>query len=114
MLVSNLQQFLVLLLPPLRAAGINASAEKSLTSSLETLAAALDPFKQLSLEQLSELLKVTQEYRQTGQPPEWMLGKKPLAPQGQEGSSKASEDDPSRCRGQAAGPTASGAQPGAR
>ncbi|MGO8903678.1 MAG: hypothetical protein ACLQU5_35845 [Isosphaeraceae bacterium] len=37
-------------------------------------------FKELSLEQLSELLKVTQEYRQTGQLPEWMLGKKPRAP----------------------------------
>jgi hypothetical protein len=79
MLVSNLQQFLVLLLPPLRAAGLNATADKSVTSSLEAIATALDPFKDLSIEQVADLLKVTQEYRHTGQIPDWVLARKPPA-----------------------------------
>src|SRR5271157_2902649 len=79
MLVSNLQQFLVLLLPPLRAAGLNATADKSVTSSLEAMATALDPFKDLSIEQVADLLKVTQEYRHTGQIPNWVLARKPPA-----------------------------------
>ena len=79
MLVSNLQQFLVLLLPPLRAAGLNATADKSVTSSLEAMATALDPFKDLSIEQVADLLKVTQEYRHTGQIPDWVLARKPPA-----------------------------------
>ena len=79
MLVSNLQQFLVLLLPPLRAAGLNATADKSVTSSLEAMATALDPFKDLSIEQVADLLKVTQEYRHTGQTPDWVLARKPSA-----------------------------------
>jgi hypothetical protein len=79
MLVSNLQQFLVLLLPPLRAAGLNATADKSVTSSLEAMATALDPFKDLSIEQVADLLKVTQEYRHTGQIPDWVLARKPSA-----------------------------------
>ncbi len=80
MLVSNLQQFLLLLLPPLRAAGISAGADKSVTSNLEAMSGALAPFKDLSIEQLSDLLKVAHEYRQTGQLPDWILGKKPAAP----------------------------------
>jgi hypothetical protein len=80
MLVSNLQQFLLLLLPPLRAAGISAGADKSVTSNLEAMSGALAPFKDLSIEQLSDLLKVAHEYRQSGQLPDWILGKKPAAP----------------------------------
>jgi hypothetical protein len=80
MLVSNLQQFIRLLVPPLTAAGINATAEKSITGSLDALAAALEPFKDQSTDQLAELLRVAQEYRQTGQLPEWVLGKKAATP----------------------------------
>jgi len=68
-----------LLLPPLRAAGLNATADKSVTSSLEAMATALDPFKDLSIEQVADLLKVTQEYRHTGQIPDWVLARKPPA-----------------------------------
>ena len=71
MLVSNLQQFLLLLLPPLRAAGISAGADKSVTSNLEAMSGALAPFKDLSIEQLSDLLKVAHEYRQSGQLHDW-------------------------------------------
>ena len=77
MLLSNLQQFLALLLPPLRVAGLNATADKSLTNSVEAMVSALDPFKDLGIEQLADLLKVTQEYRQTGQIPDWVLAMKP-------------------------------------
>jgi hypothetical protein len=79
MLVSNLQQFIRLLVPPLTAAGINATAEKSVSGSLEALAAALEPFKDASTDQLAELLRVAHEYRQTGQIPEWASGKKPVS-----------------------------------
>jgi len=43
------------------------------------MATALDPFKDLSIEQLADLLKVTQEYRHTGQVPDWVLARKPPA-----------------------------------
>ncbi len=79
MLVSNLQQFLLLLLPPLRAAGISTGADKSVTTNLEAMAGALAPFKDLTIEQLSDILKVAYEYRQTGQLPDWILSKKPAA-----------------------------------
>ena len=70
---------MLLLLPPLRAAGISAGADKSVTTNLEAMASALAPFKDLTIEQLSDLLKVAHEYRQTGQLPDWILGKKPVA-----------------------------------
>ena len=44
------------------------------------MAGALAPFKDLTVEQLADLLKVAHEYRQTGQLPDWILGKKPAAP----------------------------------
>jgi hypothetical protein len=94
MLVSNLQQFLVLLLPPLRAAGLNATADKSVTSSLEAMATALDPFKDLSIEQVADLLKVTQEYRHTGQIPDWVLARKPPASKARTSTPKTSKKAP--------------------
>ena len=72
MLVSNLQQFIRLLVPPLTAAGINQTAGKSVTVSLESLAAAMEPFKDLSTDQLSDLLRMAQQYRQTGEIPDWV------------------------------------------
>ena len=48
-----------------------------MTSNLEAMSGASAPFKDLSIEQLSDLLKVAHEYRQTGQLPDWILGKKP-------------------------------------
>jgi len=89
MLVSNLQQFLLLLLPPLRAAGINTAADKSVTTNLEAMAAALAPFQDLTIEQLSEILKVAYEYCQTGQLPEWILAKKPAASRSKAATTKA-------------------------
>lgn len=44
------------------------------------MSGALASFKDLSIEQLSDLLKVAHEYRQSGQLPDWILGKKPAAP----------------------------------
>jgi hypothetical protein len=76
MLVSNLQKFIHLLVPPLTAAGINQSAEKNITASLESLASALEPFKDLSADQLAELLVMAKEYRATGELPDWVLDKK--------------------------------------
>jgi hypothetical protein len=77
--VSNLQQFLRLLAPPLSAAGINRTAEKSVTDSLTGLADALEPFREMSTDQLAELVRLTQEYRQNGQFPDWVFAKKPGA-----------------------------------
>src|SRR5947209_847070 len=77
MLVSSLQQFIRLLVPPLTAVGINQAGGKSVTVSLESLAAAMEPFKDLSTDQLSDLLRVAQEYRRSSQIPEWVLGRKP-------------------------------------
>jgi hypothetical protein len=65
MLISNLQQFIKLLVPPLTAAGVNKSAE----TALEKLAAALEPFKDQSVEDLGTLLANVQHYRQTGELP---------------------------------------------
>ncbi|MDR3638932.1 MAG: hypothetical protein P4L84_34320 [Isosphaeraceae bacterium] len=72
MLVSNLQQFIRLLVPPLTASGINASAGKNVTSSLEALAAALEPFAGMSTDELTELLRAAEEYRRTGVLPAWV------------------------------------------
>lgn len=80
MFVSNLQQFLRLLAPPLAAAGINQTAQKSVTGSLESVASALEPFQEMSLNDLAELLRVAQEFRQTGQLPDWVMGKKRRPP----------------------------------
>jgi hypothetical protein len=73
MLISNLQQFLKLLVPPLSAAGMNKSAEKA----LENLAAALEPFKDQSIEDLGTMLANVQHYRQTGELPEALFATKP-------------------------------------
>ncbi|MGC8638783.1 MAG: hypothetical protein ACP5XB_02760 [Isosphaeraceae bacterium] len=91
MLVSNLQQFLLLLLPPLREVGITAKADESVTKSLEALAASLTPFNQLSLDQLSELLRAASHYRETGELPDWVLGRKPGAPAPRKSAPKASK-----------------------
>jgi len=66
-----------LLAPPLAAAGLNASSQKSVTGSLEALAESLEPFKEMSTEQMADLLKVTREYRESGAIPDWVLGRKP-------------------------------------
>jgi hypothetical protein len=58
--------------PPLAAAGINQTAQKSVTGGLEAVAAALEPFQEMSTDQLAELLQVAHEYRQTGKIPEWI------------------------------------------
>jgi hypothetical protein len=73
MLISNLQQFIKLLVPPLTAAGVNKSAE----TALEKLAAALEPFKDQSVEDLGTLLANVQNYRQTGELPEAIFVTKP-------------------------------------
>jgi hypothetical protein len=78
--ISTLQEFLRSLVRPLAVAGISATAEKSVASSLEGLAASLEPFKDLTAEQLAGYLKVAEEYRRTGQLPEWVLAKQPVAP----------------------------------
>jgi hypothetical protein len=73
MLISNLQQFIKLLAPPLTAAGVNKSAE----TALEKLAAALEPFKDQSVEDLGTILANVQHYRQTGELPEALFAAKP-------------------------------------
>ena len=73
MLISNLQQFLKLLVPPLTAAGVNKSAE----TALEKLATALEPFKDQSVEDLGTMLTNIQHYRQTGELPEALFAAKP-------------------------------------
>ena len=73
MLISNLQQFIKLLVPPLTAAGVNKSAE----TALEKLAAALEPFKDQSVEDLGTMLANVQHYRQTGELPEALFAAKP-------------------------------------
>jgi hypothetical protein len=73
MLISNLQQFIKLLVPALTAAGVNKSAEMG----LEKLAAALEPFKDHSAEDLGTMLANVQHYRQTGELPEVLFAAKP-------------------------------------
>jgi hypothetical protein len=73
MLVSNLQQFIKLLVPPLTAAGLNKSAE----TALEKLAAALEPFKDQSVEDLGTMLANVHHFRQTGELPEALFATKP-------------------------------------
>jgi hypothetical protein len=73
MLISNLQQFLKLLVPPLTAAGLNKSAE----TALEKLAAALEPFKDQSVEDLGTMLANVQQYRETGELPEALFATRP-------------------------------------
>src|ERR1700723_795122 len=73
MLISNLQQFIKLLVPPLTAAGVNKSAE----TAMEKLAAALEPFKDQSVEDLGTMLANVQHYRQTGELPEALFAAKP-------------------------------------
>jgi hypothetical protein len=73
MLISSLQQFIKLLVPPLTAAGVNKSAE----TALEKLVAALEPFKDHSVEDLGTLLANVQHYRQTGELPEAIFVTKP-------------------------------------
>jgi hypothetical protein len=68
-----------LLTPPLAAAGLNATSQKSVTGSLEALADALEPFGKMDSEQLAELLKIAQEYRETDKLPDWVLGRQPKA-----------------------------------
>ena len=70
MLVSNLQEFLRSLLPALKALGISAPAEGNLTKVIEATADALAPFENLGLEQLSEVLRTAQQYRETGELPQ--------------------------------------------
>jgi hypothetical protein len=64
----------------LAAAGLSAASERNVGASLESLAAALEPFQDLSAEQLAEYLRIAQEFRETGAIPEWVLGRKPAAP----------------------------------
>lgn len=66
-------------MPPLTASGINASAGKSVTASLEQLAAALEPFASLSTDQLAGHLRAAEEYRRTGVLPEWVSNGKPAS-----------------------------------
>ena len=80
MLVSNLREFIRLLGPPLKAAGLNQVSEKSVTGSLDSLASALEPFDKMSTDQLAELLRASDEYRRTGVIPEWVGAGKSAAP----------------------------------
>jgi len=79
MLISNLQQFIRLLVPPLSVAGINQSSQKSVAVSLEELADSLEPFKEMSADQLTDLLKAAKELRETGNLPDWVVGRRPKA-----------------------------------
>lgn len=54
------------MVPPLTAAGINQAAGKNITSSLESLASALEPFGDMTTDQFAGLLRAAQEYRTTG------------------------------------------------
>jgi hypothetical protein len=76
MLVSNLQQFLRSLAPALSTLGLNATADKSVATKLEELAAALEPFHAQTTESLSEALRAADHLRQTGQLPDWILAPK--------------------------------------
>jgi len=58
------------MIPPLTAAGLNGAAEKNLASTLNALAGALEPFKHMSTEQLTELLGLARHYRDNGTLPE--------------------------------------------
>lgn len=69
-----------MLVPPLTAAGINQSAGKSVTSTLESVAAALEPFASMSTDQLAALLRDAEEYRRTGILPQVYSGKKVASP----------------------------------
>ena len=80
MLISNFQQFLRLLVPPLAVTGINSGAQRSVSASLESMAEALEPFRSMTIEQLAELLKVAQEFRVSGQLPDWIMAKQPKGP----------------------------------
>ena len=62
MKVSNLQQFVRSLVAPMQQAG----AAVKVTGDLEQTAADLEPFAQLDVWQLSELLRHAKEYRDTG------------------------------------------------
>ncbi len=66
-------------MPPLTAAGISPSSQKSVSGTLEALADALEPFNGLSAEEFTELVKVAREYRESGQLPDWVMGKQPKA-----------------------------------
>ena len=84
-----------MLAPPLAAAGINASSQKSVATSLESLAEALEPFKEMSTEQWADLAKVAQEYRESGQLPDWVLARQPKATRSKNPkASKPSKVDP--------------------
>ena len=62
MKVSNLQQFVRSLVAPMQQAG----AAVKVTGDLEQAVADLEPFAQLDVWQLSELLRHAKEYRDTG------------------------------------------------
>ena len=62
MKVSSLQQFVRSLIAPIRAAG----AAVKVTGDLEQTASDLEPFAQLDVWQLAELLRQAREYRDTG------------------------------------------------
>ena len=62
MKVSNLQQFVRSLVEPMRQAG----AVAKVTDDIEKAVTDLDPFAQLDVWQLSELLRQAKEYRDTG------------------------------------------------
>ena len=62
MKVSNLQQFVRSLVAPMRQAG----AATKVGDDIEQAAADLEPFAQLDVWQLSELLRQAKEYRDTG------------------------------------------------
>lgn len=79
MTVSNLQRFLRLLAPALDATGLTQAASKSVSSSLESLSSALEPFKDLHTDQLSDLLRAADHLQRTGALPDWLLSKKPAS-----------------------------------
>ncbi len=90
-------QFLRLLAPPLTAVGLNQAAGKSLTKGLEDVAAALEPFANMTTDQLTEFLKLAETYRRDGKIPESALGKKSRAASG--GKPKTSKPTPEEAVG---------------
>ena len=63
MLVSNLQQFIRLLIPPLTASGINQSSANQVSKQLDALADALNPVQEMDIERLCELVQIVEKYR---------------------------------------------------
>jgi hypothetical protein len=73
MRISELRQFIERLSPAIAVIGLSKTAENSISARLEDLATSLAPFDHLDAQELSELLKVTTAYMQSGEIPDWVV-----------------------------------------